>query len=59
MILGDATTQNPPATTLDDVFRRAAARRPDALALTDPPNRERFTDGPPRHLTYAAADRVV
>jgi hypothetical protein len=45
--------------TLDDLFRRAAARRPDALALIDPPNRDSFTDGPPHRLTYAEADRVV
>ena len=34
--------------TLDDLFRRAAARRPDAIALIDPPNRASFTDGQPR-----------
>ncbi len=45
--------------TLDDLFRRTAERRPDALALIDPPNRETFTDGAPRRLTYAQADRVV
>lgn len=45
--------------TLDDLFRRTAERRPDALALVDPPNRETFTDGAPRRLTYAQADRVV
>ena len=45
--------------TLDDLFRRAAARRPDALALIDPPNREAFTDSPPCRLTYAQADRIV
>jgi len=27
-------------------------RRPDALALVDPPNRERFVDGRPRRLTW-------
>ena len=59
MILGDTKTEDLPATTLDDVFRRAAARRPDAIALADPPDRDSFTDGPPRHLTYAEADRVV
>jgi len=46
-------------TTLDDLFRRTALRRPDAIALTDPPNREAFTDGPPRRLTYAEVDRMV
>ncbi len=59
MILGDTKTEKLPATTLDDAFRRAAARRPGALALADPPDRESFTDGPPRRLTYAEADRVV
>src|SRR5262245_25733500 len=45
--------------TLDDLFRRTALRRPDAMALTDPPNREAFTDGPPRRLTFAEADRMI
>jgi len=45
--------------TLDELFRRTAELRPDALALVDPPNRATFTDGPPRQLTYAQADRVV
>jgi hypothetical protein len=45
--------------TLDDLFRAAAARRPDAIALRDPPNRESFTDGAARQLTYAQADRMV
>ena len=45
--------------TLDDLFRRAVAARPDAPALIDPPDRASFTDGAPRHLTWAQADRVV
>ena len=45
--------------TIDDLFRRAVARRPDALALADAPNRASFTDGPPLRLTYAEADRMV
>jgi hypothetical protein len=44
---------------LDDLFRRTAAQRPDALALVDPPNRSGFTEGPPRRLTYGEADRVI
>jgi hypothetical protein len=59
MILGDSTTENLSTMTLDDLFCRAATRRPNAVALADPPNRERFTDGPPRRLTYAETDRVV
>jgi len=34
--------------TLDDLFRRAAARRPDGIALIDPPNRDVVTEGAPR-----------
>src|SRR3954452_10188281 len=45
--------------TLDDLFRRAAAARPDALALIDPPDRATFTDGPARRLTYAQANRAI
>jgi len=45
--------------TLDDLFRRMAAARPDALALVDPPDRASFTDGAPRSLTWAEADRAV
>jgi AMP-binding enzyme len=45
--------------SLDDLFRRNAERRPDALALVDPPNREAFTGGPPRRMTYAQTDHVV
>jgi acyl-CoA synthetase (AMP-forming)/AMP-acid ligase II len=64
MILGDparatAPPQGDGRVTIDGVFRRLAQRRPDALALADPPNRATFTDGAPRRLTYAEADRVV
>jgi hypothetical protein len=64
VILGEANGQ--PATasvggraTLDDLFRRAAERHPDAIALIDPPNRESVADGAQRSLTYAQADRVI
>jgi hypothetical protein len=45
--------------TLDDLFRATAARRPDAIALRDPPNRASFTDGAARSLTYAQADQII
>jgi hypothetical protein len=45
--------------TLDELFRRAAVRNIDTIALADPPNRESFTDGRPRQLTYAQADRAI
>ena len=65
MILGDATiAATPPASspnpvTIDEVFRHHARRRPDALALVDAANREILTDGAPRCLSYAEADRMV
>ncbi len=45
--------------TIHAVFRRLAERRPDALALADAPNRQTFTDGAPRRLSFAEADRMV
>jgi acyl-CoA synthetase (AMP-forming)/AMP-acid ligase II len=62
MILGDPQAPHLEAaerTTLDDLFRIAGVRRPDALALCDPPNRRDFTDGEPRRLTYVQADHIV
>ena len=48
-----------PSLTLDDVFRRHAQRRPDALALIDPLNRASFTDGRPHraHLCRSRSHR--
>ena len=45
--------------TLDELLRRAAQRRAGDIALIDPPNRESFTDGKPRRLSYAEANRMV
>jgi AMP-binding enzyme len=65
MILGQSSPQHAAMlakagrATLDDLFRRAAARRPAAIALADPPNRDSITDGDARRLTYAQADRMV
>jgi hypothetical protein len=58
---GDAAANDLPAVraTLDDLFRRTVAARPDALALIDPPDRLAFTDGPVRRLTYRQADRAI
>jgi hypothetical protein len=47
------------ATTIDSLFRSNAARRPDASALIDPPDRKRVTGQEPRHFAYAQADRAV
>ncbi|HZP69224.1 MAG TPA: class I adenylate-forming enzyme family protein [Pseudolabrys sp.] len=59
MILGEIRQAAGIAATLDDLFRRAGVRHPDALALVDPPNRSSFTDGPPRSLSYAQADHAI
>ncbi len=57
-----AARETPPSGSrigIDELFRRAAQRHPGAIALADPPNRASFTDGAPRRLTYAEADRMV
>ena len=65
MILGDSPRVSAAAATAraasPSTICSAApcARRPDALALVDAPNRASFTDGPPLRLTYAEADRMV
>ena len=45
--------------TCDALFRRAGVRNAHAPALVDPPNRARVTDGAPRALTFAQADRAI
>jgi len=47
------------AETIDSRFRANVAQVPDRIALVDAPNRESFTDGAPRRLTYAELDRAV
>ncbi len=50
-------TNAPP--TLDGLFRRNLARKPDALALLDPLNKQRVTGQPPKRLTFAQAERAI
>ena len=45
--------------TLDGLFRRILARRPDAPALLDPLDKPRVTGQPPKRLTFAEADRAI
>jgi hypothetical protein len=59
MILGEINGASGITTTLDDLFRRAGVRHPEAPALADPPNRASFTDGAPRALSYAQADHAI
>ncbi len=65
MILGQSSPQHMALvakagrSTIDDIFCRAAARRPDAIALADPPNRADIAGGAPRRLTFAQADRII
>jgi hypothetical protein len=52
-------TQTNASPTLDGLFRRILARKPDALALLDPLNKPRVTGQPPKRLTFAQADRAI
>jgi hypothetical protein len=45
--------------TLDVLFRRILARKPDAPALLDPLNKSRITGQLPKRLTFAEADRAI
>jgi hypothetical protein len=54
MILGEPSRTAGTAATLDDLFRRAGVRHPDAIALVDPPNRESFTAGAPANAKLCA-----
>jgi len=45
--------------TLDGLFRRILARKPEAPALIDPFNKLRVTGQPARRMTYAEADRAI
>jgi AMP-binding enzyme len=45
--------------TLDGLFRRILARKPDATALLDPPNKPLITGQAPQRLSYAKADRAI
>lgn len=47
------------APSLDDLFCRSVARKPDAEALADPFDKVRVTGQAPRRLTYTQADRAV
>jgi hypothetical protein len=50
------TTASP---TLDGLFRRILARKPDAPALLDPADKPRITGQRPKRLTFAEADRAI
>ncbi len=45
--------------TLDGLFRRILARKPDALALLDPLNKPRITGQMPKRLSFTEADRAI
>src|SRR4051812_22916017 len=45
--------------TLDVLFQRILARKPDAPALLDPINKPSVTGQPARVLTFAEADRAI
>lgn len=45
--------------TLDALFRRAASKHPDRIALCDAPDRFEWTGGAPRQLTFREADEEI
>jgi hypothetical protein len=45
--------------TLDTLFQRILARKPETLALVDPDNKARVTGQPAKRLTYAEANRAI
>jgi len=45
--------------TAEGLLRRRARQKPDAIALTDPPNRHRLGLTGPRSFTYGEADAAV
>jgi hypothetical protein len=51
--------QNSVSPTIEGLFRRILARKPDALALLDPLNKPRITGQPPNSLTFAEAERAI
>src|SRR5450755_1541898 len=55
----DPVIQTNASPTLDGLFRRILARKPDAPALLDPLNKQRITGQPPKRLTFAQADRAI
>src|SRR5437773_5030164 len=55
----DAVTHSNASPTLDVLFQRILARRPDSLALLDPLDKQRITGQPPKRLTFAQADRAI
>jgi hypothetical protein len=59
MIASETQPADATFVTLDDLFRRAGVRHPDALALIDPPNAESITGSMQRKLTFAQADRAI
>ncbi len=45
--------------TLDALFRKNVRSHRDQIALVDPPDREGFTCGAQRRLTYGEADKII
>ncbi|MEP3275123.1 MAG: class I adenylate-forming enzyme family protein [Stappiaceae bacterium] len=45
--------------TLDGLFRKNAEAHPDRVAMVDAPDRETWTGGAPRNLTYREMDREI
>ncbi len=54
-----AGTDPRPGPTIDEIFSRLVARRPDDIALVDCADKPRVTGERARRLTFAEADRAV
>jgi len=52
-------TQSIPPPTLDGLFQRILARKPEGLALLDPLNKQKITGQLPKRLSFAEADRAI
>jgi hypothetical protein len=49
----------PGAPSLDEIFIRSVARKPDEYAFVDPADKPRVTGQSPRRLTFAEADSAI
>jgi len=47
------------APSLDEIFIRSVARKPDEIAFLDPADKPRITNQPPRRVTFGEADSAV
>jgi non-ribosomal peptide synthetase component E (peptide arylation enzyme) len=59
MMLMPASRRGAGRDPIDEMVRRHAERRPEAVALIDPADKTRFCDGEPRRMTWADVEAAV